>query len=109
MLAGIVLPAIIHGVQVSTAMASDAKYRIEASSLSQSKMAELIAAGDIYEAEMEGDFGEDLPQYAWVAELNDWEEDGTLVQLDVSVIWEHRGATRQVTLVTLVNSEDRGE
>jgi len=108
-LASIVLPVVIDGVQLSLATASHAGQQVEAASLAQGKMAEIIATGDIYEAEMEGDFGEDLPQYAWVAQLNEWDEDGRLLQLDVTVVWVRRNTDRHVTLSTLVDIGETDE
>jgi len=51
---------------------------------------------------MSGDFGEELPEYTWAAQVNEWEEDSRLVQVDVAVLWVRRGQERYVTLSTLV-------
>lgn len=100
-LASIVLPPVTRGLLVCLATAGHARNHAQAASLAQSKMAELVATEQYYDARMEGDFGEDLPEYTWVAEVNDW-EDERLAQLDVSVRWTRRGREHQVVLSTLV-------
>jgi len=60
-----------------------------------------VITGELYDAEMTGDFGEDLPEYTWAAQVNEW-DDPRLVQLDVSVVWVRHGQERHVTLSTLV-------
>jgi hypothetical protein len=100
-LAGIVLPAVVHGILLCLGTAGYARQQAQAASLAQSKLAEIVAAGELYDAETTGDFGEDLPEYRWTAELNEW-EDSRLVQVDVAVTWIRRGRQRQVTLSTLV-------
>ena len=100
-LAGIVLPPTVHGILLCLATAEHAAQQARAASLAQSKLAEIVATGDIQNAETTGDFGEDLPGYTWVAEVNEW-EDSRLVQVDVAVLWTRRGQDRRVTLSTLV-------
>jgi hypothetical protein len=100
-LAAIVLPAIVHGVLLCLATAGHAREHVQAASLAQSKLAEIVATGELYDAETNGDFGEDLPGYTWTAQVKDW-EDSRLVQVDVAVTWIRRGQERQATLSTLV-------
>jgi len=100
-LAAIVLPPAIHGILLCLATAGHAAQHAQAASLAQSKLAELVVTGELYDAEMNGDFGEDLPEYTWAAQVNEW-EDPRLVQLDVAVVWIRRGQERQVVLSTLV-------
>ncbi len=100
-LAAIVLPVAMHGILLCLATAGHARQQARAASLAQTKLAEIVATGELYDAETEGDFGEDLPQYTWAAQVNEW-EDPRLVQVDVAVIWIRRGQERYVTLSTLV-------
>ena len=100
-LAAVVLPAVVHGVQLCLATADHAVHQARAASLAQSKLAELVATGDLYDAEMAGDFGQDLPEYTWAAQVNEW-EDSRLMQVDVAVMWTSRGKERHVALSTLV-------
>ena len=101
-LAGIVLPTVVQGILLCMAMAAHAGDQARAASLAQSKLAEIITNDELYEAEMEGDFGEDLPRFTWAAEVNDWEADDRLSQVDVSVMWTRRSRDYDVKLSTLV-------
>ena len=100
-LAAIVLPAVVRGLSLCLATAEHARDQAVAASLAQSKLDELVAEQEVYDAEMGGDFGEDQPGYAWAAQVNGWEDD-RLVQLDVAVTWTRRGQQYQVVLSTLV-------
>jgi len=101
-LAAIVLPPAIHGLLLCLATAGNARQQAQAASLAQSKLAEIVATGELYDAELRGDFGEDLPQYTWLAEVGEWEEDARLVQVNVAVLWSRRGQQRHVAVSTLV-------
>lgn len=100
-LTAIVLPAVVAGISLSLATAGYARQRTEAAWLAQSKLAELVAAGELHDSQLSGDFGPDWPAYRWSAQVNQWEDD-KLLQLDVSVSWTRRSRERSVTLTTLV-------
>ena len=100
-LTAIVLPAVVHGVLLCLATAGHARHQAQAASLAQSKMAEIVTSRDFFDTEMAGDFGEDLPGFTWVAQMNNW-EDGRLAQLDVSVMWTRRNQEHHINLSTLV-------
>lgn len=101
-LAAIALPPTVHGILLCMATASYAEQHARAASLAQSKLAELVATGDVSDAEASGDFGEDLPGYAWNAQVEEWEEDSRLSQVDVAVTWTRRDREHEVALTTLV-------
>lgn len=107
-LASIVLPPVTRGVLLCLATAAHARSHAQAASLAQSKMAELVATEQYHDAQMAGDFGEDLPEYTWTAEVKDWEDD-RLAQLDVAVKWTRRGREHQIVLSTLVYLGQTGE
>ena len=100
-LATIILPAVVHGILLCLATAEHARQQVQAAALAQSKLAEIVATGDLSDAEMSGDFGDSASGYTWAAEVSQW-DDPRLVQLDVSVMWTLRGRQRHVTLSTLV-------
>ena len=100
-LAAIVLPPTVHGILLCLATASHAQQHAQAASLAQGKLAEIVATGELYDAEMTGDFGKDLPEYTWAAQIGEW-EDPRLLQVDVAVVWTRRGQERYVELSTLV-------
>ena len=105
-LAAIILPVAVRGILLCLATAGHARQQAQAASLAQTKLDELVATGDLYDVEMEGDFGEELPGFTWAAQVDEWEEDPRLVQVDVAVIWTRRGQQRHVTLSTLVYMGD---
>jgi len=97
----IVLPVAVHGILLCLDVAAHARHQAQAAALAQSKIAELVATGQWYDAELDGDFGDDWPEYTWVAQIGEW-EDSRLSQLDVYVLWTRRGRDRGVTLSTLI-------
>jgi len=97
----IVLPVAVHGILLCLDTAVHARHQAEAAALAQSLMAELVATGQWYDTELQGDFGDDRPEYRWVVQIGEW-EDSRLSQLDVCVVWTRRGQDRSVTLSTLV-------
>ncbi len=100
-LLGIALPAVVGGIVLCLRVADHARHQAEAAALAQSKLAELVAAGQWTEAETQGDFGEAWAEYRWVAQVGEW-EDGRLSELRVTVLWTERGRERAVSLSTLV-------
>lgn len=103
-LVAIILPVAMKGISLATTMASVSKQRIEAATLAETKLAELLATKEWQNGDLSGDFGEDWPNYRWSAEVQECEE-ATLRQLDVRVEWEDRGMERYVQLTTLVYVE----
>jgi len=75
--------------------------RSQAAALAQTKLAELVATDQWYDGELEGDFGEDWPDYRWEAQAIEW-EDARMVELDVGVFWTRRGQDHDVILSTLI-------
>ena len=103
-LVAIILPVAMKGISLATTMASLSKQRIEAGTLAETKLAELLATGEWQNGDLSGDFSPDWPNYRWSAEVQEWGE-ATLRQLDVRVEWESRGMERYVQLTTLVYVE----
>ena len=107
-LTAIVLPPVVHGILLCLAAAEHAGQQARAASLAQGVLAEIVTARDFQNAQMTGDFGQDVPEYTWAAHVGDW-QDQRLAQLDVSVMWTRRGREYSVTLSTLVHLEQAGE
>jgi len=82
-LAAIVLPPVVHGILLCLSMAGHARDQARAASLAQSKLDELVVSREVYESEMEGDFGEDLPGFTWTAQVNDWDDSGLVEERGV--------------------------
>ena len=100
-LMAIILPVAMRGVTVALSVSSDARRRMEAAALAESRLAELVATGDWQSADLSGDCGTDWPDYRWEAEVEDWDVAG-LTQLTVRVTWQRKGSERAVGLTTLV-------
>jgi prepilin-type N-terminal cleavage/methylation domain-containing protein len=100
-LVGIVLPVVVHGVLLCLDTAAFTTQQAEAAALARSKLDELVVTGEYYESEMEGDFGEDRPEYRWTAFVDEW-EDSRLARLDVLVTWTRRQQEHEVVLSTLI-------
>jgi len=100
-LVAIVLPTAMQGTTLCLDLAHNARMQAQAASLAQAKLSELAATNMIYEAMQTGDFGEQWPQYKWLATVEAW-DDPRLVELDVSVVWTARGRDYDVTISTLV-------
>jgi general secretion pathway protein I len=107
-LVAIVLPTALQGTILCMNLASNARMQVQAASLAQAKLSELAATRMIDDAVQTGDFGEQWPQYTWIATVQTW-DDPRLVELDVSVLWNRRGKDYDVTVSTLVYDGAAGE
>ena len=101
MLVSIVLPVAMHAISLSAANSSLAAQRPEAAALAQMKLNELSITGDYQDGMQEGDFGDEWPAYRWQAQTLEW-SGLTLVQVDTTVTWIHRGQEHDVSVSTVV-------
>ena len=100
-LLAIVLPVAMEGVSLATRTVGNARDQIEAASLAETKLGEIVAAEAWRNGNLSGDFGEEWPQYGWSSEVSDW--DGTILRLlTVRVGWTRSGKERSVALGMLV-------
>lgn len=99
-LVAIILPVAMSGISLALATASESRRATEAAALAQAKMAEIVAYQAWTSASLSGDFLPEQPDYRWTAEFTNWQT--TIKQLDVHVLWMHRGEIRSITLTTLV-------
>ncbi len=98
-LAAAVLPVVTEGIVLCLNTGLVARQQSQASSLAQGKLAELLAVKQLQEANLQGDFGADWPEYRWQATVSNFE--ASVKQLSVTVRWTHRQAQRSVTLTSL--------
>ena len=103
-LLGIVLPVAMRGIALAVNLAATARQREEAAILASSKLNEIVATSLWQNAALSGDF-DSQPDYHWAAELHDWDR-STLKQLDVHVFWKFGNNERQVTLSTLLETNN---
>ena len=109
LLVAIVLPVALNGISLGVRAARDARQRVQAVSLAQSKLAELVATAQWQGTELAGDFtepidgltGELAPGYTWEAVVEDWEEPGVM-QVTVTVNWVSHETPQRVSVATLV-------
>lgn len=100
-LIGIVLPPVLRGVSLAMGACDDAKRKIEATGLAESKLADLTvdAAQAVSSGGGSGTFP-DHPDYSWDAQTVT--QDTDLSEITVRVTWTARGAQRSIDLSTLV-------
>ena len=101
-LVAIILPVAMRGVSLATAAAGESKRKLEAASLAERKLAELVATGEWQGANLSGDCGPERPDYRWTAQTDEW-VDPSLRQLTVRIEWTARGRQRDIALTTLVH------
>jgi len=99
-LVAIILPTVMKGISLALHTASLARQKAVAASLAQTQLDELVATSDWSESSTSGDFP-DFPGYTWTADVAE-RESTTLLEVEVSVLWQARGQERSVTLDTLV-------
>ena len=99
-LVAIILPVAMKGVSLALQAAALARQRSVAASLAQTELDELVATSAWEDSSLEGDFP-DHPGYRWTADVTE-RESTTLLQVEVSVLWQAHGQERYVTLDTLV-------
>jgi prepilin-type N-terminal cleavage/methylation domain-containing protein len=98
-LAAIVLPVVLRGVSLALAASSDARHRLEATSLAETKLAELSGSTTSARTGTSGgDFGPERATYRWTSSASTVETD--LTEIRVRVIWNARGANRFVELTS---------
>ncbi len=97
----IVIPVIMQGISIATALASVTRQRAEVVTLAQSKLEELVISGEWQTGDLSGDFSPDYPNYQWQASVTEWDE-LDMMQLQLNVTWASRGTQREVVLSTLI-------
>ncbi|MCK4998761.1 MAG: type II secretion system protein [Anaerohalosphaera sp.] len=101
----VVIPAVMKGISVAIAVASDSAFKAEAAALAQNKLAEILIEETWQSSNVDGDFGDDYPGYRWKMTSENWTEPG-LNEITVEVLWESRGSQREVKLSTLVRTDE---
>ena len=103
-----ILPVAMKAVTLATEASGLARREMEAVSLAETKLTELVSLGEWTSLEPSGDFGSDYPAYRWQAELEDV-DGSTLKQLTVRVLWTVGTRTRNVELTTLIYDSGQAE
>jgi len=105
-LISVLLPVVMQTISLCTQLAGQSRRQIEAVCLAKTKLTELVAGQDWQNGNGRGDFGTDWPGYEWTTTIANW-TDPSVRQLDLTVTWQATGRQRQLTLSTLVYSQEQ--
>ena len=109
-LIAIILPVVMEGLSLSMKLGAKSKRQIEAGALAETKLAEFLLSGDYDEGDQTGEFDDEEGNYKWSLEVEDWQEEGSMRQLTMTVDWTSgSGINHSVALSTLVYSESGSE
>jgi prepilin-type N-terminal cleavage/methylation domain-containing protein len=96
-LVGLVLPGVMKGVSLAMAASDDARKRVEATGLAETKLSEIAgSASTSQNLSTAGDFGDERPGFRWDATSGTVDTD--LTEIRVRVFWTGRGVERSVDL-----------
>lgn len=105
-LIAIILPVAMEGISLSTRMASESRRKIEAGTLAEKKLTEVLIAKDWADGDQNGNFGDEHPEFTWRFEVLDWEKEELMRQINLYVEWTASKKTHAVVVTTLVCLED---
>ncbi len=101
----IVLPTLMYGISLSVKLASTTRHRMEATTLAEEKLNELVAT-NTWQNGGGGDFGNEGPGYRWQATNTTWSDpdvtEQNLQEVDVTVTWTAQRREQSVMVSTLV-------
>ena len=107
LLIGLVLPAVMKGISLTSLLVSDSDRRYEALDLAQSKMDEVLLEETWQSsASQSGRFDDEFDDYEWALDVSDWTE-SDVKEVNVYVYWDQRNRQEYIQLTTLVY--DNGE
>lgn len=107
LLAAIVLPVVLRGVSLAMFASVDARHRLEAISLAETKLAELSGSStSTMNGSSGGDFGPDYPLFKWSATSSSMDTD--LSEIRVRVSWEARGHQQWIDLSSFAYAGTNG-
>jgi len=101
-----VIPVVMKGISIATAVASDITRKSMAASLAENQLANILLEKQWQNSSLTGDFGKEYPGYRWQMASANWTEPG-LNQVTLNVIWQSRGYERKVELTTLVLTNEQ--
>ncbi|HOJ39118.1 MAG TPA: type II secretion system protein [bacterium] len=99
--AAILLPVVMKGFSLASAVTAETRRREEALTLAQNLIAEIVSLNSLKNVEPEGDFSPEHPEYRWKVNFNQWDVAGVR-EIEVTVMWSARGQERKIVLTTLV-------
>lgn len=100
-----ILPVAMRGISIAISTGSSARHRVEAATLGQAKLNELISLAtvnlDTSQLGSSGDFGEAYPGYSWTSRMVDDVNLG-VSNVTLTVTWLERGTSRTLDLSSMV-------
>lgn len=100
-LAAIVLPVATRGILMASEAARVSRERMEAVTLAETQLQEIILSAEWTNGLRNGDFGEEWPEYRWSLDVDLWERDGFRL-LTVTVEWNRSGRDFDIAVSELV-------
>ena len=100
----IIIPVAMKGLGMIMRLTDQSVQKVEACSLAETKLTELVVTQDYLNGSMNGDFGEDWPKYRWEAQVKDW-SGVSVKEITVLVYWQEKLFEQGVALSTLVYPE----
>ena len=97
----IIIPVAMKGIGLIVRVTDQSVQRVEACSLAESKLTEVVVTQDYLNGSMNGDFGEDWPKYRWETQVVDW-SGVSVKEITVYVYWQEKQNEEAVALSTLV-------
>src|SRR5206468_1440220 len=95
LLLSIVLPVAMHGISVAMQAAGAARHRVEAASLGDAKLQDLLVENLWLSGNQAGDFSEEgFPDYQWALDQNVVDVD--LTEISIHVTWKARNQDQEV-------------
>ncbi len=108
-LIALILPVVMEGLSLSMKLGVKSKRQVEAGTLAEIKLAELVLSGEYDNGEQSGEFDGESG-YMWSLEVADWEKEGSMQQLTMTVDWaDALGTDHSVELSTLVYTSSESE
>ena len=104
-LIAIIIPVAMKGIGMVIRLADHSVQQVEACSLAETKLAELLTTRDYLNGPQSGDFGPEWPKYRWNVQVVEWSE-ASLKEINVNVIWQNVLQERVITLNTLVYPQE---
>lgn len=101
-LMAIILPVAMNGISLAAKLATQAKRRVEAGTIAEKFLNDLVLTGDYEDGDQSGETTGENTEYDWRLDVSDWDEEDSMQQLDLTVSWEDAGGReKSVTLSTL--------
>jgi Tfp pilus assembly protein PilV len=96
----IVLPAVAKGISICTKATGAARRQVEAATLADGKLGELLAYPSLASGTLSGDFSPEYPEYSWMAAST--VRDVYLQEVMVVVTWVDATGEQSFTLSSII-------